>query len=97
MSKLFQDPKTLSDHRGLNPLRPRLIPSWNLSVVLQALQRNKFEPLQSVDLSALSIKMAFLTALTSIRRVGDLQALSVSESCLEFVPADSHDFLRPLP
>ncbi len=35
----------------LNPQRPCLIPSWDLSVVLQALQRDPFEPLQSVELS----------------------------------------------
>ncbi|KAL0152538.1 hypothetical protein M9458_052261 [Cirrhinus mrigala] len=34
-------------------------------------------------------------ALTSIKRVEDLQAFSVSELCLEFGPADSHVTLRP--
>ncbi|KAL0172248.1 hypothetical protein M9458_032559, partial [Cirrhinus mrigala] len=40
---------------------------------------------------------ALLIALTSIKRVGDLHAFSVSESCLEFGPADSHVTLRPRP
>ncbi|KAI2655623.1 Transposon Ty3-G Gag-Pol polyprotein [Labeo rohita] len=51
----------------------------------------------SVELDALSFKTALLTALTSIKRVGDLQALSVNNSCLEFGPADSHVVLRPRP
>ncbi|KAI2653489.1 ORF V: Enzymatic polyprotein [Labeo rohita] len=61
------------------------------------LQQDPFEPLQSVELDALSFKTALLTALTSIKRVGDLQALSVNSSCLEFGPADSHVVLRPRP
>ncbi|KAL0152056.1 hypothetical protein M9458_052640, partial [Cirrhinus mrigala] len=81
----------------LNPPRPHLIPSWDLAVVLQGLQQDPFEPLQSVELDALSFKTAFLTALTSIKRVGDLQALSMNSSCLEFGPADSHIVLRPRP
>ncbi|KAL0180328.1 hypothetical protein M9458_025770, partial [Cirrhinus mrigala] len=61
--------------RRLNPPRPNLIPSWDLAVVLQALQQDPFEPLQST---------ALLTALTSVKRVGDLQALCVNSLCLEF-------------
>ncbi|KAI2647961.1 ORF V: Enzymatic polyprotein [Labeo rohita] len=61
------------------------------------LQQDPFEPLQSVELDALSLKTALLTALTSVKRVRDLQALSVNSSCLEFRPADSHVVLRPRP
>ncbi|KAL0179586.1 hypothetical protein M9458_025028, partial [Cirrhinus mrigala] len=83
--------------RRLNPPWSHLIPSWDLAVVLQGLQQDPFVPLQSVELDALSFKTALLTALTSIKRVGDLQALSVNSSCLEFGPADSHVVLRPRP
>ncbi|KAI2644433.1 N(4)-bis(aminopropyl)spermidine synthase [Labeo rohita] len=38
-----------------------------------------------------------LAALTSVKRVGDLQALSVNNSCLDFGPANSHIVLRPRP
>ncbi|KAI2655731.1 hypothetical protein H4Q32_024335 [Labeo rohita] len=69
----------------------------DLAVVLQALQQDPFEPLQSVNVNALSMKTALLTALTSVKRAGDLQALSVNSSCLEFGPADSHVVLRPRP
>ncbi|XDV15586.1 hypothetical protein PO909_015637 [Leuciscus waleckii] len=81
--------------RRLNPPRPPLIPSWDLSVVLTALQSAPFEPLQSVELKFLSMKTALLVALASIKRVGDLQAFSVDEACLEFGLANSHVILRP--
>ncbi len=75
--------------RRLNPPRPPLVPSWDLSVVLAGLQRGPFEPLDSVELKFLSAKTALLTTLTSIKKVGDLQAFSVSEECLVFGPAYS--------
>ncbi|KAI2646019.1 ORF V: Enzymatic polyprotein [Labeo rohita] len=83
--------------RRLNPPRSHLIPSWDLSVVLLGLRRAPFEPLASVELKYLSLKTSLLITFTSIKRVGDLHAFSVSESCLEFGPADSHVTLRPRP
>ncbi len=83
--------------RRLNPPRPPSLPSWDLALVLRALQTAPFEPLQSVELKFLSMKTLLLTALASIKRVGDLQAFSVDESCLEFGPADSSATLRPRP
>ncbi len=81
----------------MNPTRSPLVPSWDLSIVLAGLQRGPFEPLDSVELKFLSLKTALLTALTSIKRVGDLQAFSVSEECLVFGPVYSHVVLRPRP
>ncbi len=83
--------------RRLNSSRPPLMPSWDLYIVLVVLQRGPFEPLDSVELKYLSAKTALLTALTSIKRVGDLQAFSVSEECLVFGPDYSHVVLRPRP
>ncbi|KAI2659854.1 Tyrosine recombinase slr0733 [Labeo rohita] len=83
--------------RRVNPPRPHPIPSWDLSVALQGLREAPFEPLASVELKYLSLKTALLTALASIKRVGDLQAFSVYEACLEFGPGDSHVILRPRP
>ena len=83
--------------RRLNPPRPPSIPSWDLALVLRALQIAPFEPLQSAGLKILSMKTLLLVALASIKRVGDLQAFSVNESCLEFGPGDSHVLLRPRP
>ncbi len=87
----------LKGARRMNPSRPPLVPSWDLSILLSGLQRGPFEPLDSVELKFLSLKTALLTALTSIKRVGDLQAFSVSEECLVFGPVYSHVVLRPRP
>ncbi len=87
----------LKGARRMNPSRPPLVPSWDLSIVLAGLQRGPFEPLDSVELKFLSLKTALLTALTSIKRVGNLQAFSVSEECLVFGPVYSHVVLRPRP
>ncbi len=73
------------------------MPSWDLSIILAGLQRGPFEPLDSVELKFLSLKTVLLTTLTSIKRVGDLQAFSVSEECLVFGPVYSHVVLRPRP
>ncbi len=64
--------------RRLNPPRPPSIPSWDLALVLRALQIAPFEPLQSADLRILSMKTLLLVALASIKRVGDLQAFSTN-------------------
>ncbi len=63
--------------------------------MLRALKNPLFEPLQSVDLRPLSLKTALLQALASVKRMGDLQALSVSPTCLEFGPNDSKIVLKP--
>ncbi len=81
----------------MNPSRPPLVPSWDLSIILAGLQRDPFESLDSVELKILSAKTALLTAHTFIKRVRDLQAFSVSEECLVFGPAYSHVVLRPRP
>ncbi len=43
------------------------------------------------------MKTLLLVALASIKRVGDLQAFSVDESCQEFGPGDGHVVLSPRP
>ncbi|KAL0199365.1 hypothetical protein M9458_007905, partial [Cirrhinus mrigala] len=83
--------------RRVNPPRLHLVPSWDLSIALLGLREAPFEPLASVELKHLSLKTALLTALASIKRVGDLQAFSVDETGLEFGPGDSHVILRPRP
>ncbi len=83
--------------RRLNPPRPPSIPSWDLSLVLRALQQGPFEPLQTVEPKFLSMKTLLLLALASIKRVGDLHAFSVDDSCLQFGPEDSQIILRPRP
>ncbi len=84
----------LKGSRRLNPPCPVTVPTWDLPTVLRALKSPPFEPLQSVDLRPLTVKTALLLALASVKRMGDLQVLSVSPSCLEFGPNDSKIVLR---
>ncbi len=81
--------------RRLNPPRPLTVPTWDLPTVLRALKGPPFEPLQSTNLQSLSLKTALLLALASVKRVGDLQALSISPACLEFGPNASKVVLKP--
>ena len=52
---------------------------WDLSLVLDALCVGCYEPLETVELSHLSHKLALLLALTSADRVSELCALSVRD------------------
>ncbi|KAJ8333524.1 hypothetical protein SKAU_G00415320 [Synaphobranchus kaupii] len=73
--------------RGAHRLRPvskPLAPSWDLNVVLEALSSALFEPVESVELKLLSLKTVLLLALTTAKRVSELQALSIHPSCLRF-------------
>ncbi len=81
--------------RRMNPLRPHTVPPWDLPTVLRALKGPPFEPLQSTSLRVLSLKTTLLLALASVKRVWDLQALSVNPACLEFGPNDSRVVLKP--
>ncbi|KAI2662393.1 hypothetical protein H4Q32_001228 [Labeo rohita] len=78
------------------PTRPR-VPTWDLTVVLEALCKPPFEPLEEIPIRFLTIKTVLLLALTSLKRVGDLQALSVAPSHLEFSPGNINAFLYPRP
>ena len=66
-------------------------------LVLEALKHPPFEPLGNVDLKWLSLKTAFLLAITSARRIGELHALSVHRDCCTFSPEGSKVVLRPNP
>ncbi len=61
--------------KRLRPVCPPSFPSWDLSVVLKGLLEPPFEPLESAPVRILTLKVA----LASFKRVGDFQALSVSE------------------
>ncbi len=77
--------------KRLRPVRPPSFPSWDLSVVLKDLLGPLFEPLESAPVRILTLKVTLLLAMASFKRVGDLQALSVSE----FAPGLVKAFLRP--
>lgn len=61
------------------PPKRRLVPTWDIGFVLQALFKHSFEPLGQVDLKFLTFKTLFLVAAASGRRVSCLHALVVNE------------------
>lgn len=81
--------------RRLKPPKFHRVPSWDLNIVLDALGRPPFEPLEQADLKWLSYKTAFLLAIISAKRVGELHALSVSDSCLRWTTDRSGVTLWP--
>lgn len=83
-------------HRKL-PVDIPLVPLWDLSVVLDALCEHPFEPLEAVNLKYVALKTVLLLALTSAKRVSELQALSISPACLQFAPGLSRVRFRPNP
>lgn len=86
--------------RWLRPICWPQIPSWHLWMVLGALEEAPFEPLcpfNSVSEKIMTLKVALLLALTSFKRVGDLQALSVASSCSDFAPWMVKVILHPRP
>uniref|UniRef100_A0A803JVL6 Core-binding (CB) domain-containing protein n=1 Tax=Xenopus tropicalis TaxID=8364 RepID=A0A803JVL6_XENTR len=74
-----KDPKIIKFLTGVMHLRPpnrALSAVWDLRLVLEALTSKPFEPLEETSDMFLTLKIVFLTALVSARRVSDLQALS---------------------
>ncbi|XP_044297507.1 calcium uptake protein 2, mitochondrial isoform X2 [Varanus komodoensis] len=86
-SSIFSQPLVKRFLKGLCNLHPMvrpLMPTWSLSVVLQALTRPPFEPLATIDLRLVSWKTAFLVAVTSAQRSSKLCALRVDPPFLNF-------------
>ncbi|XP_013857240.1 uncharacterized protein LOC106513109 [Austrofundulus limnaeus] len=85
----------LSGARRLHPPTVLRAPAWDLPLVLEALRHTPFKPLLQADLKWLSCKTAFLLAIVSAKRVGELHALSASPSCLKWAPDGSGVTLWP--
>ncbi|KAI7791561.1 hypothetical protein IRJ41_025374 [Triplophysa rosa] len=79
-----------------DPVAGKPLGQHDLVIRRRASRGPPLEPLGAAALFHLTIKTALLMALTS-KRVGDLQAPSVSTDCLELGPGDSHVILRPRP
>lgn len=62
--------------RRIRPSPRSLIPPWDLNLVLSALSGPPFEPLEDSSIRHLTFKSAFLLAITTARRVGEIQAFS---------------------
>lgn len=66
--------------RGATNVRSPVIhryPTWDLLLVLQVLMSPSFKPLSSISLHLLTLKVVFLVAITSARRISEIAALSV--------------------
>nr|XP_061795427.1 uncharacterized protein LOC133586985 [Nerophis lumbriciformis] len=66
----------------LHPRRCPRAPVWDLQLVLDSLCRPPFEPMDAAGPQWAARKAAFLLAVASAKRVGELHALSVSPSCM---------------
>ncbi len=91
-----KDPLIIRFLRGVLRLRPRVrsrVPPWDLTVVLEALCKPPFEPIEQVSERLLTLKTVLLLAISSLKRVGDLQALSVAS--IDFTPGLAKVFLYP--
>ncbi len=85
----------LHSYLRLSPAARTRVPTSDLAIALQGLSLAPFEPLEEVLAKLLTLKALFLLAISSLKRIGDLQALSVAPSCLEFVPGMVKAFLHP--
>ncbi len=86
--------------RGAKRLRPptrATVPSWDLAIVLKGLIMTPFEPLESAPIRFLTLKMFFLMAITSLKRIGDLQALSISPFLPRLCPWAGQSYFAPSP
>ncbi|XP_069820445.1 uncharacterized protein [Dendropsophus ebraccatus] len=79
----------------LNPPKKILVPQWDLNLVLAALTVTPFEPIDDISIKMLTIKMAFLLAITTARRVGEIQALSAHPPYTQIL--DDRVIMRTLP
>ena len=80
---------------SLRPAARSLVPPWDLTLVLDALVREPFEPLETVQLKFLLLKTALLVALSTAKRASDIHALSVNESCMRFSGNGTRVTVRP--
>ncbi|CAJ0951774.1 unnamed protein product [Ranitomeya imitator] len=66
--------------KAIQRLRPTIrstVPPWDLNLVLNELCKEPYEPLAQANLRAVTLKALFLVAITSARRVGELQSFSI--------------------
>ncbi|XP_068127185.1 uncharacterized protein [Hyperolius riggenbachi] len=79
--------------RRLRPCIKSRVPAWDLNTVLQGLCESPFEPLSQISDKFLTLKTVFLLAITTARRIGELQALSIKEPYL--MVSEDRITLRP--
>ncbi|CAC5387458.1 unnamed protein product [Mytilus coruscus] len=80
-----QHPNIVRIIKGVFNSRPpkvKVLPEWNLELLLQALEKKPFEPMQEVDLKHVTLKTVFLVAITTFRRCSDLQSLRIDDKSM---------------
>ena len=78
---VFEDPVLTDLLRAFEvevPKRSLQQPPWDLDAVLKVLAEPPYEPMGKADFRALTKKTIFLLALSTAKRLGELQALSAS-------------------
>ncbi|XP_034289059.2 uncharacterized protein LOC117674930 [Pantherophis guttatus] len=86
---LTHDERIKSFLHGAVNLRPPVVhrfPNWDLNLVLQSLTSAPYEPIKESSVHHLTVKLAFLLAITSARRVSELAALSIRKDLCVFFP-----------
>ncbi|XP_071991361.1 uncharacterized protein [Engystomops pustulosus] len=93
LSVFFDQP--LIEHRWVkrfikaaSRLKPQTVKkssAWDLTLVLNALMKEPFEPIDSSSVKNLTLKTVFLIAITSARRLGELQAISIREPYMKIL------------
>ena len=68
--------------------RPVVLPTWSLQPILECLTKPPWEPIHQLSLKELTLKTVFLLAITSARRVSELQALSLEGGCYGYITPD---------
>jgi len=81
-----QHPSVVRIIKGVFNSRPpkvKLLPEWSLELVLEALEKLPFEPMEKADLKFITLKTVFLVAITTFRRCSDLQSLRIDEGSMK--------------
>ncbi|MEW8546512.1 MAG: hypothetical protein AB2693_23605, partial [Candidatus Thiodiazotropha sp.] len=79
------------------PSHTRVVPHWDLSLVLSCLKESPFEPLSSSSLKFLTWKTVFLISLASGRRRSEIHALSATSGSVNFSADKSSVILHSFP
>ena len=66
------------------PVVSKVVPHWDLSLVLDCLKESPFEPMSSCSFKCLTQKTVFLIALASGRKHSEIHALSASSGSVNF-------------
>ena len=81
-----QHPHIIRLLKGIFNERPplkKLVPEWDLCLVLGCLRKPPFEPLKDASLKHVTWKICFLVAITTFRRCSDLQSLQLGEKTVK--------------